>query len=75
MFDPNQLGFLALAIWEMVWKAIAMWKAAQKKQLKWYIAIFVINTAGILPILYIYQDKILPYIPNYLKNLFKSKKR
>jgi len=47
-------GFVLLAVWELCWKGIALWKAAQKKRLYWFIALLVINTAGILPIIYIY---------------------
>lgn len=39
--------------WDVVWKAIAMWKAARNKQLFWFIAAAIINSVGILPILYI----------------------
>lgn len=45
---------ITLSIWESVWKAIAMWKSARKGDLVWFICIFILNTAGILPILYIY---------------------
>ena len=44
---------LILAVWESVWKIIAMWKAARNKELAWFICIGVINTVGILPIIYI----------------------
>jgi hypothetical protein len=42
-----------LAIWELVWKFIALWKAAKNNHLVWFICIVVINTAGILPIIYL----------------------
>jgi methionyl-tRNA synthetase len=42
-----------LAIREMVWKGIALWKAGTKKQLAWFVCLFIFNTAGILPILYL----------------------
>ena len=42
-----------LAIWDGVWKLIAMWKSARNNQLAWFICLAVFNTAGILPILYI----------------------
>ncbi|MDI3540155.1 MAG: hypothetical protein PWP14_887 [Methanolobus sp.] len=51
-------GFLALililALWELVWKGIALWKAARNEQKYWFIAMLILNTAGILPILYIF---------------------
>ena len=42
-----------LAIWDGVWKLIAMWKSARHDQMAWFICLAVFNTAGILPILYI----------------------
>ncbi len=44
---------LILAIWESVWKIIALWKSARNNHLAWFICIAVINTIGILPIIYI----------------------
>ena len=45
---------IILAIWELIWKGIALWKAARNNHKAWYVAILILNTAGILPILYIY---------------------
>jgi len=42
-----------LAIWDGVWKLIALWKSARHDQLAWFICLAIFNTAGILPILYI----------------------
>lgn len=44
---------IILAIWEVVWKLIAMWKAGRNNHLAWFICIALINTVGILPIVYI----------------------
>lgn len=38
---------------EMIRKGIALWKAGTKKQKAWFVCIFIFNTAGILPILYL----------------------
>ena len=46
--------FWPLLVWGLVWKAIALWKAARRDQLGWYIALLVINTVGILEIIYIF---------------------
>lgn len=43
---------ILLAIWETVWKAVAMWKAARNNQRAWYVVLLIFNTIGILPILY-----------------------
>jgi len=42
-----------LAIWDGVWKLIALWKSARHDQLAWFICLAIFNTVGILPILYI----------------------
>ena len=44
---------LLVLIWDSVWKLIALWKAARNKELAWFICIAVINTLGILPIIYL----------------------
>jgi hypothetical protein len=44
---------ILVAIWDGVWKLIAMWKSARNNQLAWFICLAIFNTAGILPILYI----------------------
>jgi hypothetical protein len=46
-----------VAIWDTVWKLIAMWKAARNNHLAWFICIFIFNTIGILPIIYILIHK------------------
>jgi len=48
---------LILGIWEMVWKIIAMWRSARNNHLAWFICIAIINTAGILPIVYLLTHK------------------
>jgi len=38
----------------MIWKAIALWRAANLKQKNWFIAILILNTLGILEIAYLF---------------------
>jgi hypothetical protein len=42
-----------LAIRDLVWKAIALYKAWQKSDKVRFIFIFIFNTCGILPIIYL----------------------
>ncbi|MGI6042944.1 MAG: DUF5652 family protein [Methanosarcina sp.] len=49
--------FSILVLWEVFWKGIALWKAARESQKYWFIAILILNTVGILPILYIFLFK------------------
>jgi hypothetical protein len=44
---------ILLAIWDGIWKLIALWKSARNGQLAWFICLAIFNTIGILPILYI----------------------
>ncbi len=41
-------------IWEIAWKGIALWRAGRNGHKKWFIAILIFNTIGILPIVYIF---------------------
>ena len=50
-FGPFMILLLA---WTLYWKGQALWKAARANQLNWFIALLIINTAGILEIVYIY---------------------
>jgi methionyl-tRNA synthetase len=45
--------WLALA-WTLPWKAVALWKSARANQVEWFVALLVINTLGLLEILYIF---------------------
>ena len=35
---------IIIGIWDAVWKIIAMWKSARRKQLAWFICIAIFNT-------------------------------
>jgi ABC-type antimicrobial peptide transport system permease subunit len=45
---------LLVMVWDLVWKLLAMWKSAKRNSAVWFAALLLFNTAGILPILYIY---------------------
>ena len=45
--------FYLLLIWTTIWKGMGMWRAGRNNQLGWFIVILVLNTAGILPIIYL----------------------
>ena len=40
--------FALLAVWSIIWKGIALWKAAQNGSKPWFIVMLVLNTVGIL---------------------------
>jgi methionyl-tRNA synthetase len=41
-------------VWSMAWKGVALWKAGRNAHLAWFIVMFIFNTLGILPIIYIF---------------------
>jgi hypothetical protein len=45
---------VVLSIWVIIWKGTALWKAAKKNSKAWYIVLLLLNTVGILEILYIF---------------------
>ncbi len=47
------LFFVALAVWSLAWKGVALWFSARNHQKKWFIVMLIVNTAGILPIIYL----------------------
>ncbi len=46
-------GILLLAVWTLVWKGIALWFAGKNQQKAWFIVMLILNTAGLLPIIYL----------------------
>ncbi|MEK7190515.1 MAG: DUF5652 family protein [Patescibacteria group bacterium] len=46
---------LILLLWTISWKIYAVWTAAQNNQKRWFIALLVLNTVGILEIFYIFK--------------------
>lgn len=43
-----------LAIWDLVWRGLALWRASHLNNRNWFIVLLVINSIGILPIFYLY---------------------
>lgn len=48
------LGILVLAAWSILWKGLALWRASKRGEKIWFVAILLINTAGILEIVYLF---------------------
>jgi len=45
---------IIFALWTLVWKGWALWRAARNNSTGWFIALLIINTLGILEIIYIF---------------------
>jgi methionyl-tRNA synthetase len=48
-------------IWTIIWKGLALWQASKRNEKIWFIAMLVVNTVGILEIIYLaylyFRDK------------------
>lgn len=45
---------LAFILWAVVWKGLALWHAARRKEPVWFIVFLLVNTLGILEIIYLF---------------------
>lgn len=44
---------LALSILDLIVRAIALWKSARAGSKAWFVALMILNTLGVLPLVYI----------------------
>jgi hypothetical protein len=56
-FGFSPLGgalLFVVVIWSIIWKGLALWKSARTDSRIWFVVFLVVNTVGILEILYLY---------------------
>jgi len=46
--------FILMVVWSLAWKGIALWKSARLGHKWWFLAFLLINTLGLLEIIYIF---------------------
>lgn len=51
-FSPGWL--IVLLVWTLVWKGLALWHSAKRGDSLWFVVLLVVNTIGILDILYLF---------------------
>lgn len=68
-------GIFILILWEVLWKGIGLWKAAKKGDTLWFLAMFLINLFGIVPMVYLWKTKQLAGVLKDFQTFFKSKFR
>ena len=72
------LAIILAVVWSMVWKGIALWHAGRNAHLGWFIILFIVNTLGILEIIYIFAFRRVvrrPQKVSQLKPLVPRKRR
>ena len=42
-----------LVIWSLVWKGLALWRSARRGHKAWFVVMLILNTLGILEIIYL----------------------
>ncbi|MCR4325606.1 MAG: DUF5652 family protein [Patescibacteria group bacterium] len=53
---PGFVGFWLIVIlaWSLAWKGLALWRAAKRGEKIWFIVFLLVNTLGILEIVYLF---------------------
>jgi len=46
--------FIVLGAWTMVWKGLALYRAGQNRSPGWFTVLLLVNTLGILEIVYLF---------------------
>lgn len=53
--SPSKLALLILiTIWTIFWKGLALWHTVKRNEKGWFIVILVLNTFGILDLVYLF---------------------
>lgn len=45
---------LLFVLWTLVWKGLALWHSARRGHYWWFVILLVVNTLGILEIIYLF---------------------
>ena len=47
------LGLVVVGLWTVLWQGLGLWQAAKNRQKGWVISLLILNTLGLLPIIYL----------------------
>jgi methionyl-tRNA synthetase len=53
----NPTLFISLIVWSIVWKGFALWKAGKNRDFVWFVVLLIVNTLGLLEIVYLFAIK------------------
>lgn len=61
---------LLLIVWSVAWKGLALWRAARRNEKIWFVVLLLVNTAGLLEIIYLFfvtSAKLSDFTPSKAK--------
>lgn len=64
---PWLIPIIIIKIWDYIWKFIALLKAAKNNHIAWFVFILILNSAGILPIIYLLIQRKIDRMPSSIK--------
>lgn len=69
--------FYIIFLWSIFWKGIALWKAAKYDQRNWFIILLILNTLGVVELIYLFyfskKRLVFTLLMAEIKNLFSKK--
>jgi len=75
----QSLLLYVLSLWSVIWKGIALWRAAKQGQRNWFIVMLVLNTIGILELVYLFRFSkkrmTLAELKQWFKETFSQKSK
>ena len=71
----ENLIVLVMVIWSIFWKCYSVWTAVKRGDKRWFVALVILNTAGILDMIYIFGvvKKSTSDVKSALKRVLKTK--
>ncbi len=55
-FDGPIITLIALtSLWGVAWKGVALWRAAQRHELTWFVVLLIVNAAGTVETFYLFK--------------------
>jgi hypothetical protein len=52
-FNADLQWLIPFLVLELIFKGIALWKASKNNQKYWFVGLLMLNTAGLVPLLYL----------------------
>ena len=52
-----QTLLIAIVVFDLVFRGVALWRSARNSQNVWFVFLLIINSVGILPIIYLLLNR------------------